>query len=202
MFNSFNCESDWLQYQLTYKLLYNWLNKVCHTCFVLTRCITILILWTNQNNHLTNSMWPTKEIPWTSHDWHQNCILLAKYLEQFFQSLWRRANGRNVSFFTLYGGQFKFWKPKQFHFENQNEKAVLFSFYSPSVATIRRIFNLFTNSHKSPAITNTSNKADDKIRAAWNIEPSISNNPVVLSTASGIEDSWRKQLITFNQNDQ
>ena len=111
-----------------------------------------------------------------------------------------RANARNVRFFTLYGGQFKFSEPKQFHFENQNEKADLFSFYSPSVATIRRIFNLFTNSHKSPAMTNTSNKADDKIRAAWNIEPSISNNPVVLSTASGIEDSWRKQLITFNQN--
>ena len=84
MFNSFNYESDWLQYQLIYMLLYNWLNKVCHACFVLTRCIIILILWTNQNNHLTISMWPMKEIPWTSHDWHQNCILLVKYLEIFF----------------------------------------------------------------------------------------------------------------------
>ena len=27
---------------------------------------------------------------------------------QFLQSLWRRANARNVSFFTLYGGQFTF----------------------------------------------------------------------------------------------
>ena len=46
--------------------------------------------------------------------WRENCLKGTKESKVFstlytlIQSLWRRANARNASFFTLYGGQFTF----------------------------------------------------------------------------------------------
>ena len=61
----------------------------------------------------------------------------------------------------------------------------------PSIRTIRRVFNFFANSHIAPTTINTvSNTEEVTIRDLYE-ELLLSTKPVDLSTARGMDDSYK-----------
>ena len=66
----------------------------------------------------------------------------------------------------------------------------------PSIRTIRRVFNFFANSHIAPTTINTSSNTEEVTIRDLYEELLLSTKPVDLSTASGMDDSykWREYL--------
>ena len=130
----------------------------------------------NQSYHTMSTMNQSQLKESTRHQRHLKLHIWREILSQSQSAL-----RQTTAFFVFYNNP-----------QTLQESTILcmFLFHLLSVATVRRIFNLFASSHASPASTNTSNKADDRRIVVLNIELSLSNNPVDLSTARGIVDSW------------